>query len=106
MPKLVFAGVLGLMVGMLTVMAALSQDVRPLTIVQRAVISSMIFGVIGYILASIAEAFLQRVAVPVKPKGQNIDIINKDELALDTVERQQEFRPFDPESLQTTAHKE
>jgi hypothetical protein len=106
MLKLVLAGVLALMVGVFTLLAAVSQDVRPLTILQRTIISSMIFGVIGYILGSIAEVFLQRWAAPVRPTGQNIDILNKDEMALDALAHPQHFRPFDPEALQPTSHKE
>jgi hypothetical protein len=70
---------LALIGGILTLLAGLLQDVRPLTIGYRSFVSCLVFGVCGYLLGSMIDSYQQREKENIKPPGQLIDIISKDE---------------------------
>ncbi|MDD4602105.1 hypothetical protein SDC9_06247 [bioreactor metagenome] len=79
MHKLRCALGLALIVGILTLITSFLSDIRLWTILYRFVISFILFGVLGYILASTAEKFALPGFKSVNVKGQKVDIISKEE---------------------------
>lgn len=95
---------LALIAGALTALIGLIQDVRPLTVLYRCLTSMLIFGIGGFALGVMAEGFINNLLAAIKPKGQKIDIINRDELInVDELIGQprpdNEFSPFTPDNF-------
>jgi hypothetical protein len=72
--KLKFTLCFALVAGILTIIVSILKDIRILTTLYRMLVSSVIFGIIGYILGYITENFLIVLVAKLKPKRQNIDI--------------------------------
>ncbi len=90
--------------GIMTVLVGFLQDIRPLTIGYRSLVSGLVFGVCGFLLGSMIDSYQQHTPDVFKPKGQTIDIISKDddtEIGLPATEPsgESEFRPFTAETF-------
>ena len=97
--------------GILTVLVGFLQDVRPWTIGYRSVVSSIVFGVCGYLLGSMIDSYQQRIEEDFKPEGQNIDIISTDADTDNTqpaiaASSDETFRPFTPDTFNQLSGKE
>ena len=97
--------------GTLTFLSGLLQDVRPLTLIYRTLISSIIFAAGGFMFGSYLKKFPERQQTTLKPKGQNIDIISEDNIAgtdelLTPAPAENEFSPLTPNDFDHISTKE
>ncbi|MBP2654928.1 MAG: hypothetical protein H6Q73_2497 [Firmicutes bacterium] len=97
---------LALVGGTLTTIFALLNDVRLLTVLHRALFSTVLLGAIGYLLIGIIERriiepFIVETEAKVVTKGQNIDITSEDVSgeveSVKAPDTDKEFSPFMPE---------
>jgi hypothetical protein len=98
--KLWFSLGLALLVGTLTLIAGFLSDVRLSSILFRFLISLVVFGLGGYILATLTEKFAIPALVNVKSKGQKIDIISEQELVSENNTEDNSFIPLTPDNLE------
>lgn len=103
MLKLRFAVGLALFVGIITFIISVVNDVRPATVLYRAIISLSIFGAIGYLLGGVTENFLTIKAKDIKSPGQKVDIISEQENA---VPNDHVFDPFTPDNFEHISTKD
>lgn len=97
--------------GILTLLAGVFQDVRLMTIGYRSLVSSLIFGICGYLLGNVIDSYRQRLEDSIKPKGQTIDIISKDEdpeISQPPLPEPENtgFRPFTPDTFDQLTSKQ
>ncbi len=79
MLKLRLALGLALLVAILTATVGLVQGIRPLTVLYRTFISLVVFAVGGYLLGGLVESRVTSWLASLKPKGQKVDIISKED---------------------------
>lgn len=106
MLKLRIALCLALVVGTLTLTNGLLHDARMATIIYRVVISVVLFGVIGYVLAVVGERFYKSVMEKNIAQGQPADIVSEqssDDDKNSESEAESEFSPFASDNFEQIA---
>jgi len=93
MLKLRIALGLALVVGTLTLTNGVLHDARMSTIVYRVVISIVLFGILGYVLAIVGERFYREIVEKNTTPGQDADVVNEQQIN-EEIASESEFSPF------------
>lgn len=99
MAKLWLALGLAMVVASLTLIIGLLQDTRIGTAVYRMLVSFVVFGAIGYIIAVMGEKFWGYQLTDLKSRGKKIDIISEEEPIGDS-KPEKNFIPLTPDNLE------
>jgi len=99
---------LALLGATLTILFGFSQDVRILTIAYRTAVSTIVFGICGYLFGGMLEEILRKLLAKLNSTGQHVDIIAKDEPDASSPSAQPpningsdtNFDPFSPDNFE------
>lgn len=76
-------------------------DVRLSTTMYRFLVSFVIFGIIGYVLAlTLEKKYTRNNLISSNTKGQNVDIVSEQELTGGDSSKQDSFIPLTPDKLE------
>lgn len=89
-----------LLVGTLTLITSILSDIRLSTSIYRFLVSFIVFGAAGYILAMTAEKIVKPDLAGLNSKGQKIDIISEQEPVSENNAEENSFIPFTPDNLE------
>ncbi|SMC65554.1 hypothetical protein [Sporomusa malonica] len=89
---------MALIAGMLTLLVGVMSSVTPTVILYRALVSVVLFAILGYTSGQFAERYLREKLDETAPAGKPIDVISLDEHGDELPAS--EFKPLNPESFE------
>lgn len=98
MLKIRLALIISLSAASLTIIVGMLSDIGMVALAYRTLVSIVAFGVLGYLLGLTMERFIINLTNQSKTKGQNIDIIAKEDVFSDN--ETTSFSPLNPDTYE------